>query len=134
DWELDPAVREGIEGIEKDSPYRFHGNVPNSWRGAGPAISNLPHDGIVEVHCTADGHGIHPGIFGRLPVPMAGICASHMYCYEQAATAAIERSKEAAIQALMLDPLTAACCTPRQIRQLAEEMFAAEAEFLPGFA
>jgi len=122
-----------IEGIEKDSPFRFHGNVPNNWRGGGPAIANLPHDGIVEVHCTADAHGIHPGIVGRLPVPMAGICASHMYYYEQGAMAAIERSKEAAIQALLLDPLTAACCTPRQIRDMTLEMFETEADYLPGF-
>ena len=35
--------------------------------------------------------------------------------------------------ALMLDPLTSACCTPSQIEQMTADLFAAEAEFLPDY-
>jgi len=49
------------------------------------------------------------------------------------ATAVIERSKEAAIHALMLDPLSAAICSPAQIRAMTLEMFKAEKEFLPDY-
>ena len=45
----------------------------------------------------------------------------------------VERSKEAAIHALLLDPLCAACCSPREIQDMTREMFDAEAEFLPGY-
>jgi alpha-galactosidase len=123
-----------IEAREKNTPHRIHGNVPNCSRGAGPAIQNLPHDGIVEVACMVDRNGVQPLRYGRLPTQMAALCASHMYMYELAAQAAMERSIETAIQALMLDPLTAAVCTPAQIRQMAFELFEAEREFLPGFA
>jgi alpha-galactosidase len=33
----------------------------------------------------------------------------------------------------MLDPLTAAVCSPAEIKQMTLEMFEAEKEFLPGF-
>jgi len=48
-------------------------------------------------------------------------------------TAAIERSKEAAIHSLLLDSLTAAVCSPREIQEMTLEMFDAEAEYLPGY-
>ena len=50
-----------------------------------------------------------------------------------AATAAIDRSKEAAAHALMFDPLTAAMLTPGQIRAMVQELFEAEKRFLPGY-
>ncbi|MEI6338536.1 MAG: hypothetical protein WCQ57_08145 [Verrucomicrobiota bacterium] len=43
-----------------------------------------------------------------LPPQMAALCASNMAVFDLWATAAIERSKEAAIHALMVNPLTAA--------------------------
>jgi alpha-galactosidase len=123
-----------IEAREKDAPHRIHGNVPNCSRGAGPMIQNLPHDGIVEVACMVDRNGVQPVRYGRLPTQMAALCASHMYMVELAAQAAMQHSIETAIQALMLDPLTAAVCTPAQIREMALELFEAEREFLAGFA
>jgi alpha-galactosidase len=117
-----------IEAREKNQPYRIHGNVPN--RGA---IENLAEDGIVEVACLIDRNGITPTRYGRLPVQMAAICSSHMFMYELGATAAIERSIETAVQALLLDPLTAAVCTPGEIRRMTLELFEAERAFLPGF-
>ena len=36
-------------------------------------------------------------------------------------------------QALMLDPLTAASCTPAQIKEMTERLFAAEEPFLQGY-
>ena len=101
-----------IEAREKDKPFRIHGNVPNT----GGLIENLPHDGIVEVACMIDQNGINPTRYGKLPAQMAGICQSNMAMYELGAQAALSRSKELAIYALMLDPLTAACCSPAEIR------------------
>jgi alpha-galactosidase len=96
-------------------------------------ITNLPGNGVVEVACYADGNGVHAARYGRLPAQMAHICASNMAMYDLAATACVERSKEAAVHALLLDPLTAAMCTPSQIKAMTMEMFAAEAAFLPGY-
>jgi len=122
-----------IESREKDSPFRFHGNVPNSHRGGGPLISNLASDGCVEVACLVDRNGVQPTVFGKLPPQMAALCASNMPLFDLGATAAIERSKEAAIHALLLDPLTSAVCCPAEIKKMTLELFAAEKKYLPGY-
>ncbi len=130
-----------IEAIEKDAPFRVHGNVMNHPQRpekygsgeAGKLITNLPGDGAVEVACMVDGNGINPTRFGALPAQMAHVCASNMAMFDLGATACIEKSKEAAIHALLLDPLCAAVLTPRQIKAMTLEMFDAEKDFLPGY-
>ena len=123
-----------IEAREKDAPYRIHGNVMNhDGTGRGQLISNLPADGCVEVSCMIDRTGVHPTRYGALPAQMAALCESNMRMFDLGATACVTRSKEAAVHALMLDPLTSAVCTPKQIRQMTHEMFEAEAAFLPGY-
>ncbi len=117
-----------IEAMEKHSPTYIHGNVMNEG-----CIANLPADGVVEVACLVNHNGVQPIKFGRLPSQMAGLCDWQMRMYDLAADACIHRSKEMAIHALMLDPLTAAVCCPAEIKAMAEELFEAEAEFLPGF-
>lgn len=121
------------EAAEKDSPIRIHGNVMNSHRGAGPLIANLPHNGCVEVACMVDANGVSPVAYGTLPPQMAALCASNMAFISMTADAAIHRSMEAAVHALMLDPLTAACCSPAEIARMAGEMFKAQKPYLPGF-
>ena len=128
-----------IEAMEKNALYRIHGNVMNT---AGPAaagesaklISNLPGDGCVEVACMVDRNGVRPTRYGALPRQMAHLCASNMAVFDLAAEAIIHRSKAAAAQALMLDPLCAAVLTPREIKRMTEELFAAEKQFLPGYS
>ncbi|MCF3648430.1 alpha-glucosidase/alpha-galactosidase [Synoicihabitans lomoniglobus] len=123
-----------IEAREKDTPFRIHGNVMNQAPGGGGAlITNLPADGCVEVACMIDGNGVHPTRYGALPRHLAAVCASNMGFFDVGAQAAIEQSVELAIQALYLDPLTAAVCTPSQIRAMGLEMFQAEQAHLPGY-
>lgn len=122
-----------IEGREKDTPVRVHGNVMNGAAGGGTLITNLPENGCVEVACMVDRNGIQPTRFGALPPQMAALCRSNMSVFELGAQAAVERSKEAAIHALMLDPLSAAMCSPAEIKAMTLEMFRAERDFLPGY-
>jgi len=129
-WEYGSWI---IEAREKDSPYRIHGNVMNNVDGTGNLITNLPADGCVEVACMIDRNGINPTRYGKLPPQMAALCDSNMRMFDLAATAVIERSKEAAIHAMLLDPLTSALCSPAEIKQMTLELFEAEAEFLPGY-
>ncbi|MBM4437184.1 MAG: alpha-glucosidase/alpha-galactosidase, partial [Actinobacteria bacterium] len=123
-----------IEAREKDAPWRIHGNVMNRARGGGPLIANLAHAGCVEVACLIDRNGVNPTVYGKLPPQMAALCQANMHVFELGTTAAIERSKEAAIHALMLDPLTAACCSPAEIKRMTLDLFEAESEYLPGYA
>lgn len=123
-----------IEAREKNTPYRMHGNVMNQPRnGEGRLISNLPGDQSVEVACLVDGNGVQPTRYGALPAQMAGLCASNLAMFGLAAEAAITRSVETAVHALMLDPLTAAVCTPGEIRAMTLEMFAAQKAYLPDY-
>lgn len=124
-----------MEAREKDVPFRIHGNVMNEVKGGGGGrlITNLPDNGCVEVACMVDRNGINPTRFGALPPQMAALCSSNMSVFELGAKAAVERSKEAAIHALLLDPLTAAMCSPAQIKAMTLEMFQAEKSFLPGY-
>ena len=100
----------------------------------GKLITNLPGDGAVEVACMIDRNGINPTRYGALPAadgphlpqPTWPISISRP-------RPAIEKSREAAVHALMLDPLTAAILSPRQIRQMTLEMFDAERDFLPEY-
>ncbi|MDR3708176.1 MAG: alpha-glucosidase/alpha-galactosidase [Capsulimonadaceae bacterium] len=129
-WEYGSWI---IEAREKDVPYRIYGNVMNNVDGAGQVITNLPADGVVEVATLIDRNGINPTRYGKLPAQMAAICASNMAMFDLAATACIEKSKEAAIYSLQLDPLTSAVASPAEIKAMTLELFDAEAEFLPGF-
>lgn len=126
-----------IEAIEKHSPFVMHGNVHNAPgsidNDAGRLITNLPA-GCVEVACLVDGNGVQPTRHGALPAQMAGVCAGNMAMFDLAATAILDRSKEAAIHALLLDPLTAACCTPAQIKAMTLEMFDVEKRWLSEYA
>lgn len=122
-----------IEAREKNLPFGLHGNVMNSRDGAGTLIGNLPADGCVEVACTADARGVRPVRFGSLPPQMAALCDWNMRMFDLAARAAMLRSKEAAIHALMLDPLSAAVLSPSEIRDMTLEMFDAERRYLPGY-
>lgn len=114
-----------IAARETDVPFVFHGNVAN--RGL---IHNLPAEGCVEVACVANRAGIRPQPFGPLPPQLAALCRGNMAMFELAATAAVERRREAAVHALLLDPLTAAVCAPAEIRQMADELLAAEREWI----
>lgn len=117
-----------IEAMETNAPFIIYGSVPNTG-----LISNLPQDGVVEVACTVTRSGIAPNYYGKLPAQVAALCDWNMRMFDLAATACIEKSREAAAHSLMLDPLTAAVCCPAEIKAMTEELFEAEKDFLPGF-
>jgi alpha-galactosidase len=116
-----------VEGIELGKRRTIHGNVRNDG-----LIDNLP-DGCVEVACTVDGEGVRPQPFGPLPEQCAALNRSHMSVHELVVEALLGHDRDAALHALMLDPLTAAVCSLDEIRAMFEEMWAAEQEFLIGY-
>jgi len=124
-WEYGAWI---IESVEKNQPIVIYGNVANNG-----CIENLPVDGCVEVACLINRNRVQPTRYGRLPRHMAAICASNMHMFDMGVESILNRSKEMAAQALMLDPLTAACCAPAEIKEMTYKLFDAEAEFLPGY-
>ncbi|MCD6334716.1 MAG: alpha-galactosidase [Candidatus Latescibacteria bacterium] len=117
-----------IEASEKNKPAVIYGSVLNKG-----LIENLPSDGVVEVACMIDRNGVNPCRFGALPPQLAALNRSNMAVYELGVKAALEHDRQAALHALQLDPLTAAVCSLDEIKQMFDELFEAEREYLPEF-
>lgn len=117
-----------IEGHALNRPQFIHGNVANLG-----LIENLPLDGCVEVPCLVDGNGVQPVHFGRLPTQMAALDSAHVMIHELLVQSLLDEDREAAVHALMLDPLTAAVCSTTEIRQMFNELAAKEQAYLPRF-
>ena len=88
---------------------------------------------MVEVACLVDKRGVQPTYFGRLPAHLAALNQQHMVFHDLVATAVLERDRESAVHALMVDPLTSAVCSLEEIRQLFDEMVSVQKPFLPDF-
>ncbi len=109
-------------------PFRFAGNVLNKG-----FITNLPNDCCVEVPVFVDHEGFHPTHVGALPKVCAALCRSNISVQELAVDAALNGDYEAAYHACLMDPATAAALAPHEIRNMVDEMFEAEMEWLPQF-
>jgi len=117
-----------MEAMLTNEPFRFNGNVVNHG-----VISNLPDECCVEVPCMADARGVHPCYVGDLPPQLASINRSNIAVHELAVRAVRERDREAAFYACALDPLTASVVPLPQIREMFEELWAAEEDLLRWF-
>jgi alpha-galactosidase len=117
-----------IEAMTTRRPAVIYGNVRNIG-----LIDNLP-DGCVEVACLVDQNGVQPCRFGPLPEQLAALNRSHMAIHTLMCEALLTRNKEAARYALLLDPLSAAVCSPAEISALFDEMWEAERDYLQPFA
>jgi alpha-galactosidase len=118
-----------IEAMETNRPTVVHGNVPNTG-----LITNLPQGCCVEVACLVNRNGIQPTVVGNLPPQLAALNRAMINVQELAVYGGLKGDKEAVYHAVMLDPLTAAVCTLPQIRTMVDELFVAEAQWLPQFA
>jgi alpha-galactosidase len=117
-----------MEAMKTDRPAVIYGNVYNTG-----LIDNLPQDGVVEVACLVDKKGVQPTYFGALPTHLAALDAQHMAFHDLVATAVLEEDREAAVHALMVDPLTSAVLSLGEIRTMFDEMVEAERPYLPDF-
>jgi alpha-galactosidase len=129
-----PMVRGGeypshiVEAMTTGEPTTVYVTTPNAgW------VDNLDQGNAVEVAAVVDADGIHPQPFGALPAHLAALVRRHQEFNDLAVTAILEEDREAAVHALMLDPLTAAACELGQIRDMFDEMVAAQREHLPAF-
>ncbi len=118
-----------IEAVVIDQPYRFNGNVMND----GALISNLPAESCVEVPCLVDGQGVQPTRVGALPVQLAHLNLTNIAPQELAVRAVLDRDREAAFHACLLDPLTKSICSLDDTKKLFDELWAAEGDLLKHF-
>ncbi len=117
-----------IEGLQTGRIYRGHFNVVNDG-----CISNLPADAIIEAPGYVDGNGVSMPAVGHLPDGCAAVCNNSINVQRLAVQAAVTGDTRQLEQAMLMDPLTGAVCTPPEIRRLTEEMLAAQAEWLPQY-
>lgn len=117
-----------IEAHRTNSPFVVHGSVMNEG-----LVDNLPRGGCVEVPVMVDKNGYNPCRFGSLPEHLAALNRSHMAFHELTVQALLEGDKEAAVHALMLDPLTAAVCSLQEIRDMFNELYEGQREFIRAF-
>lgn len=117
-----------IEAIETGRTYRGHFNVKNN-----NCISNLPSDCIVEVPGYVDRTGIHIPYIGPLPMACAATVSASIHVQRMAMEAAVAGDVTLLKQAMLHDPLTAAVCTTQEVWDLADEMLAAQAKWLPQY-
>ena len=118
-----------IEVVETNRIVKINGNVPNYG-----LIDNLPEACCVEVPCLVDGNGVQPIKVGELPAQLAALNRTMVNVQALIVEATLSGSRETILHAISLDPLTAAVCTLDQIRAMTDEMFVAQAYWLPQFA
>ncbi|HHX66095.1 MAG TPA: alpha-galactosidase [Chloroflexi bacterium] len=114
-----------LNAIESNTPYVFNGNVPNTG-----LITNLPPASVVEVPIVADGCGLHPCHVGDLPEALAALNRTNLNVQNVAVRGFIEGNRELIYRAVQLDPLTASLLTLPEIRNMVDEMFQADAEYI----
>lgn len=117
-----------VEAMTTGEAASVYVNIPNDG-----FIDDLPQGGVIEVEAIVDASGIHPQPFGALPPQLASLDRRHLEIHDLAVTALLERDRELAVQALMLDPLTSAVCPPAGIRAMFDEMVEAERADVPAF-
>ena len=117
-----------IESLETGRVYRGHFNVINNG-----TITNLPDDCVVEVPGYVDGNGVSIPKVGDLPMGAAACCMSNISVQRLAVHAAVNGDVTLLRQAMMLDPLTGAACSPPDIDQMVDEFLIAQEQWLPQY-
>jgi alpha-galactosidase len=117
-----------IEGLETGKIYRGHFNVMNDG-----CITNLPDECVVEVPGYIDANGVNIPKVGDLPLGCAAICSQSAWVQRLSVEAAVAGDINLLRQAMLMDPLTGAVCTPAEIFQMVDEMLIAQAEWLPQY-
>ena len=121
-----------MNAIETNKSFEFNGNVMNKERGL---ITNLPKGCCVEVPITANSTGLHPQGGIELPTVCQALCISNIMVQKAAVEGALElnreKNREKIYHAVLLDPNTASVCSPKEVRDMVDDMFEAEAKWLP---
>lgn len=117
-----------IEGLETGRVYRGHFNVPNNG-----IISNLPNDAVIEAPGYVDRNGINMPTVGDLPLGCAAICQQSINVQRLGVLAAVKGDDTLLRQAMLLDPLVGAVCTPPEVSQMTDELLTGLENWLPQY-
>ncbi len=118
-----------INALATGEAFRFNGTVENTG-----LITNLPWGCSVEVPCYADRGGVHPCYVGDLPPQLAALNNMAIQSTNLAVEAVLTGDREMLYWAIAYDPLTSAALSLQEIRDMVDEMFEREKDWMPTFA
>lgn len=107
------------------SMYKFNGNVRNT-----KLIPNLPEGCCVEVPVLASKAGLEPLFVGKLPDHLAILVHTNALCEELAVEGAMEGNRRKIFHSICFDPLTSAVLSLEEIRNMVDDMFMANRDYL----
>ncbi|MBI4978011.1 MAG: alpha-galactosidase [Spirochaetes bacterium] len=108
--------------------FEFNGNVRNYG-----LIDNLPEGCCVEVPVYASQRGLDAVHTGPLPAQLAILNNISARCEELAVEGAIEGDARKIFHAVLFDPLTSSVLSMEETRNMVNDMFEANKEYLPHF-
>ena len=106
-------------------PFVFNGNVLNHG-----SIPNLPYDACVEVPVVADFMGFKTTIAGNLPEHLAILVNTTARIENLVVEAAMKKSREMVYEAVYMDPLSSAVLSLDEIRNMCDEIFEKNVDYL----
>ncbi|MBI2299859.1 MAG: hypothetical protein HYU66_13110 [Armatimonadetes bacterium] len=118
-------VTDIVHSVRHDLGKTYSANLPN--RGQVP---NLPYDAVIESPAVAGASGLRPLMLPPLAPFLAGTLASRFQWVEAVVEAALTRSRDRFVEALLLDGAVDSVDTAGR---LADDLFAAQAAYLPEF-
>jgi alpha-galactosidase len=114
-----------VESIRMDLGRVYSANLPNTGQ-----VPNFPPEAILECNALATASGMKAITQPPLPPGIVGTLATRFAWVETAVEAAMEGSRDKFVQALILDGSVKSI---EMAEQLADELLAAHAEYLPQF-
>jgi len=126
---LDTDSEGALEMIENVAGAGNHYHLAANLLNVGQ-VSNLPLGCTVETPVMVDGDGIHPVHVGALPEPVAELCRRETTVAQLCVDAAVEGSREKALQCLLLDPVISDIEVAKQIL---DDYLTSYKEYLPQF-
>ena len=108
--------------------FKFNGNVRNFG-----LIDNLPQGCCVEVPVLASRRGLEPIHVGKMPAQCALLSGTSAQIEEMVVEGSFAGDREMIYQAVCYDPLTSAVLSLREIRDMVDEMFKQNEDWLPQF-
>lgn len=117
-----------IDSLINDVPRTYPLNIPNAGQ-----VADLPDDVVVESMCIVDGSGVRGRDAVALPPAMAAHLRQVSAAQERTVEAGISGSRDAVLEAMLLDPLAGRIDFDAMVR-MTDEMLDATKRWLPQYA
>ena len=107
------------------TPFDFNANILNNG-----SVENLPVDACVEIPVTASKEGYTRQFRGKLPNGVAPLVGYTAGIENLVVEAWAKKSKQLVYQAVSMDPLCSAVLSLQEVREMCDELFAINKDFL----